>query len=386
MNPTTTMCSNPLRLAFLYLPALLPLTTAQAQDTAPAPPPTNPLVPGHSAHGEGFSEGPRRRGPLLKGMGNVSFPVTTASQEAQTWFNQGVGQLHGFWYWEAERSFRTVLALDPACAMAYWGLAMANIENQERGREFLTKVTDADLERLTERERCWIKAVRKFYEPRKDDGERKKASKEFTKDLEDIAAMEANDQEARAFALCFHWWNMSRRGIEPGSRFALDAIGQTVLAKNPDHPLHHYLIHLWDGDNAARALPAAAMCGQSAPGIAHMWHMSGHIYSDLNRWADAAWQQEAAARVDHTQMIRSHTMPDQIHNFAHNSEWLVRNLNNLGRVRDALTISTNMIEMPRIPRSAKVGDQPDQQLGNSRTAWDQGRSRLRDTLLAWELW
>ncbi|RYD35109.1 MAG: redoxin domain-containing protein, partial [Verrucomicrobiaceae bacterium] len=100
----------------------------------------------------------------------------------------------------------------------------------------------------------------------------------------------------------------------------------------------------------------------------------------------AAWQQEAAARVDHAQMIRSHTMPDQIHNFAHNSEWLVRNLNNLGRVRDALTISTNMIEMPRIPRSAKVADQPDQQLGNSRTAWDQGRSRLRDTLLAWELW
>lgn len=368
------------------LAACLTPTAIWAQDTAAAPPPTNPLVPGHSAHGEGFSEGPRRRGPLLQGMGNVDFPVSTASAEAQIWFNQGIGQLHGFWYWEAERSFRTVLAIDSGCAMAYWGLAMANLDNMERGREFLTRVTEADLAKLTERERRWITATRKFYEPQKDDAGNKKAARDFARDLEDIAAMDPNDLEARAFVLCFQWWNMSRRGIEPTSRFALDAIGQTVLAKNPRHPLHHYLIHLWDGDNAARALPAAALCGQVAPGIAHMWHMSGHIYSDLNRWADAAWQQEAAARVDHLQMIRSHTMPDQIHNFAHNSEWLVRNLNNLGRVRDALTISSNLIEMPRIPRSSKVTDKPDQQLGSDRSAWDQGRSRLRDTLLAWELW
>lgn len=360
-------------------------SSAWGQDTDAAPA-VNPLVPGHSLHGSGFSEGPRRRGPLLEGMGDVTFPVTTTNAEAQKWFNQGVGQLHGFWYWEAERSFRTVLVLDPACTMAYWGLAMANLENPERALGFLKNVKDEDLTKLTERERKWLECTLKFYEPRKDDEERKKASKEFVTALEDIASMDPEDIEARALVLNFHWWNQSRRGIPVGSNFAMDAIGKTVLAKNPRHPVHHYLIHLWDGDKADRALPDAAMCGQAAPGIAHMWHMPGHIYSDLERWSDAAWQQEAAARVDHMQMIRSHTMPDQIHNFAHNSEWLVRNLNNLGRVSDALTISTNLIEMPRIPRSSKVADQPDQQLGTDRSAWDQGRSRLRDTLLAWERW
>ena len=64
----------------------------------------------------------------------------------------------------------------------------------------------------------------------------------------------------------------------------------------------------------------------------------------------------------------------------------MRNLNNLGRVRDALTISTNLIEMPRIPRSAKVSDQPDQQLKEDRGAWEHGTNRLRDTLLMWERW
>ena len=56
-----------------------------------------------------------------------------------------------------------------------------------------------------------------------------------------------------------------------------------------------------------------ALCGQSAPGIAHMWHMPGHIFSDLHRYADAAWQQEASARVDHAYMIRDGVLPDEIY-------------------------------------------------------------------------
>jgi hypothetical protein len=34
-----------------------------------------------------------------------------------------------------------------------------------------------------------------------------------------------------------------------------------------------------------------------------MWHMSGHIWAKLDRHADAAWQQEASARVDHAYMM-----------------------------------------------------------------------------------
>ena len=36
-----------------------------------------------------------------------------------------------------------------------------------------------------------------------------------------------------------------------------------------------------------KGLKAAANCGPSAPGIAHMWHMPGHIYSKLKRYRDA---------------------------------------------------------------------------------------------------
>lgn len=374
------MTSSP-RFLFLPLAALLltgPLLYGQDTDARPAP--------GHSLHGASFSEGPRARGPLLPGMGNVSFPVTTTSPEAQQFFNQGVAQLHGFWYWEAERSFRTVLQLDPGCAMAHWGLAMSCLDNAGRAREFLSKATGPALEKLSPREKSWIEATRKYLADGKKSEDRNKVTRQFLSDLEDIAAAHPDDLEAQAFVLGLQWAKKGELGLQSTSHFAMDAIGQGILAKNPLHPAHHYLIHLWDGDKTARALKAAAMCGPSAPGIAHMWHMPGHIYSGLQRWEDAAWHMEAAARVDHAEMIRSHTMPDQIHNFSHNSEWLVRNLNNLGRVHDALTISTNLIEMPRIPRSAKVADQPDQKLKEDRSAWEHGINRLRDTLLMWERW
>ncbi|MED6326692.1 MAG: hypothetical protein VYE14_04955, partial [Verrucomicrobiota bacterium] len=83
------------------------------------------VTEGHSFHGEAFNEGPRQSAYLMKGMGRVRFPVTTDSQEAQLFFTQGVAQLHGFWYFEAERSFRQAAMLDPDCAMAYWGMAVA---------------------------------------------------------------------------------------------------------------------------------------------------------------------------------------------------------------------------------------------------------------------
>ena len=60
---------------------------------------------GHSLHGEAFDEGPRQSALLMPGTGKVEIKITSRHPQAQAFFNQGVGQLHGFWYFEAERSF-----------------------------------------------------------------------------------------------------------------------------------------------------------------------------------------------------------------------------------------------------------------------------------------
>lgn len=335
-----------------------------AEETIPA---------GHSAHGEAFNEGPRQAAYFMGDTGKVHFPITTNSREVQEFFDQGVGQLHGFWYFEAERSFRHIAALDPDCAMAYWGMAMANIDNRRRAEGFVREAVRRK-EAVSPREQMWIESLEHFYlGGEKDD---KKRSRRRIRDLEEIIHKYPDDIEAKAFLAVAIYQN--RRHHPIGSYQAVDALIQQILDAQPMHPAHHYRIHLWDYEKPKRALASAALCGQSAPGIAHMWHMPGHIFSRLHRYAEAAWQQEASARVDHARMMRDRVLPDQIHNFAHNNEWLIRNLNHLGRVREAVDLAKNMIELPRHPKYNLPSKR-----GSSAFY---GRRRLMETLVRYELW
>src|SRR6202043_2540495 len=121
------------------------------------------------------------------------------------------------------------------------------------------------------------------------------------------------------------WMTEAKRQLLPiSSHQAVDSLLDQVFQAEPMHPAHHYRIHLWDDEKPARALVSASLNGQTSPGIAHMWHMPGHTYSKLHRYADAAWQQEASARVDHAHLMRDRVLPDQIHNYAQNNEWLIR--------------------------------------------------------------
>lgn len=63
---------------------------------------------------------------LLPGMGPHGRAVTTASREAQRWFDQGLVLTMSFNHDEAIRSFAEAARLDSNCAMAWWGIALAN--------------------------------------------------------------------------------------------------------------------------------------------------------------------------------------------------------------------------------------------------------------------
>src|SRR6266404_9722567 len=63
--------------------------------------------------------------PLYDGLGSYSRKVTTNSAEAQGYFDQGLGFLQGFNHRAAIRAFQQAAELDPECAMAHWGAALA---------------------------------------------------------------------------------------------------------------------------------------------------------------------------------------------------------------------------------------------------------------------
>jgi peroxiredoxin len=361
-------------------PAAAPAATGSApaaattSDGKPKDPPaiTGPL-PGHSFHAEVFNEGPRQKAYLMPGMPRINFPATTKVPEAQSFINQGVGQLHGFWYYEAERSFRQAAALDKDCGMAYWGMAMANIDNHDRSKKFMEECVKHK-DGLSDREKMWIDALDAFVKA--DQNKKKERNEAYTRALEQILYKFPDDLEARAF-LALQIWKNREAGIPITSHIAIDAVLDQVFRVDPMHPAHHYRIHLWDYEKAENALESANKCGQSSPGIAHMWHMPGHIYSRTRRYDDACWQQEASARVDHAHMMRDRVMPDQIHNFAHNNEWLIRNMLFIGRLRDSIDLAKNMCELPRHPKYNTLD-----RMGST----GYGRLRLYDAVSQYELW
>ncbi|HVX11679.1 MAG TPA: redoxin domain-containing protein [Pirellulales bacterium] len=346
-----------------------------AEEAKQADPPA--ILAGHSVHGEVFNEGPRQRAYLMGTTGNVTIKVTTKSDEAQKFVNQGLGQLHGFWYFEAERSFRQAAALDPDCAMAYWGMAMANRENTKRGRGFLAEAVKRKSS-VSPREAAWIDALDQYLGQPSDNKPRdeKERRRQYVRALEAIVHDHPDEIEAKAMLALMIWENSSH-GIPLSSHEAVASLLREVHAANPMHPAHHYVIHLWDGEKPVRALPSAAQCGQAAPGIAHMWHMPGHTYTRVQRYADAVWQQEASARVDHAHMMRDRVMPDQIHNYAHNNDWLVENLSFIGRVRDGIELAKNLVELPRHPKYNTLGGSGSSKLG---------RHRLLTLLPQFEMW
>jgi hypothetical protein len=264
--------------------------------------------------------------------------------------------------------------------MAYVGMAWANNRNEERAKKFLLEANKYR-EKTSDREKRYLDAYRRYYgldraEGDKDARSRADKARDLIGDLEKIAIDFPDDLEAKAL-LCYRLWESIHEELPITSHLAIDALLEQIFAKAPMHPSHHYRIHLWDHSRAKLAVQSAVRCGPASPAIAHMWHMPGHTFSELRRYHDAVYQQEASARVDHAYMMRQRVLPDQIHNFAHNNEWLIRNLLFIGRVDDAIDLARNMISLPRHPKynSADGG-------GSSGL----GRDRLLESLIQYRLW
>src|SRR6266436_5787963 len=58
----------------------------------------------------------------VAGLGTVDFP-TSCNAAAQKLISRGVALLHSFGYEEARITFNDAANVDPACAMACWGVA-----------------------------------------------------------------------------------------------------------------------------------------------------------------------------------------------------------------------------------------------------------------------
>jgi len=320
---------------------------------------------GHSQHGQTFDIGPRQKPWVLPGIGKAHFPITTANPEVQQWFDQGNALLHSFWFYEAERSFRWCLKLEPENAMAYWGLARAT--SGDRAKDF-TREAVKRKDKVSERERLYIEALAadNLPDPLRDDRDMNRRSK---KALETLCVKYPDDMEARA------WLALRTMG---DSRYGAELMIREIIARQPDHPgAHHYRIHNWDYHEPEQALESCRRYTELVPGIGHAQHMPGHIYTIVGMWNEAAISMDAATRVEKRFMKESLTFPFNQWNYGHNLNYLCYIQEQLGMERAAIFGARQLIDAPLDPQDNTDG---------LRTAYGYGKQALARALLKFERW
>jgi tetratricopeptide (TPR) repeat protein len=243
-------------------------------------------------------------------LGKVDFK-NSCSPEVQESFQRSVAMLHSFRYAETEKAFREVLAKDPSCAVATWGIAAILMSNPlagigpspewaargraavEEGRKIGAKTT---------RERDYIEAVGAYYEEWANRPERTRQLNR-AKAFEALAACYPDDDEAQIFYALYLAGTQSLADQSYSAYLTAAKILEGQFEKHPEHPgVAHYLIHSYDAPPIAeKGLTAARRYANIAPAAPHALHMPSHIFTRVGYWEDSIatnTRSAAAAKQD----------------------------------------------------------------------------------------
>jgi len=351
---------------------------------------------------------------ILPGMGTTNMPVTTSSEEARQFFNQGVSQMHSFWFIESERSFLQAAALDPDMAMAYWGISLsaagdyrpafqlrrdpndggraaperrpaaapdavqrtANgsaIDGRVRAREAIAKAM-ALRSKATHRERLYIEAEAARRNPKA-----KAPDRDHIKALRKLVKAYPGDLEAKSIlglAMLDGYDSVTKRprtNTEDGLKLLEEVVG-----KDDNHfGAHHYLIHGWEGSKTPqKAWHACKRYPELVTNIPHALHMPGHIYAQSDKIDEAIAAFSDAADNELKWLGVDVLYPNGHH--GHNVHFLIHSLNLDGRYQDSMARVRDLMEFRETPRERS---------GNSqRTVYRQGYFSLIKTLVRFERW
>lgn len=237
-------------------------------------------------------------------LGDFHRKVTTNNDDAQVWFDRGLVWTYGFNHEEASECFRHAIALDPTCAMAYWGLAYSLGPNYNKPwsvfddveRERTIKSTheaavaaQEHAQHASPAEQLLIRAVQFRYQ--KDDkgvdlsiwnaqyaDAMKTAYTRFPNDI-DIATLYAD-----ALMNLTPWELWDIRTGEPAEGARTMEVKEVLehalsLEGGLKHPgILHLYIHLMEmSGTPEKALPVADNLRRLVPDAGHLNHMPSHI-------------------------------------------------------------------------------------------------------------
>lgn len=245
-------------------------------------------------------------------LGPLARPVTTNSDKAQRFFNQGVQMMYAFTPLRAARSFRQAQREDPDCAMCYWGEAWAwgpylnggmGPDDAPRAYEKIRQAEKLAAEHATEVEKALIGAMAVRYLPKHDDTTRKSLDSAYAAAMAEVYERFPTDLDVGTLYGESLMLLEPRRGRWPIDKPAVQKIHkvlESVLALDLTHPgACHLYVHATEPTiEPGKAEACADHLGQAIPGASHIQHMPSHTYNRVGRWGDAVRANQAAWHSD----------------------------------------------------------------------------------------
>ena len=256
--------------------------------------------------------------------------ISTASPEAQKWFDLGLNWCFGFNQEEGVKCFRKALEFDPDCLMAHWGIAYGsgpfyNLAWRDFGREEADTVTALAFAHIgiarglsglaAPVERRLVEALsRRFQQPHAVPPEEfDRWDDEYAAEMRRVYYEHPNDHDVMALLVEALITRTPRRlwdvktGLPAQNSDVLEAlrvcersIALLDDAGRPQHPaILHMHIHVLEMSNRPEdAMRSADILGTMCPDAGHMNHMPGHIYVLCGDYEKARLASEKAIAAD----------------------------------------------------------------------------------------
>ena len=271
-------------------------------------------------------------------LGTVHFE-TSCNETAQRRFDRAMRYQHSFWYTASKEIYEESLKADPECAIAYWGIALAYLNNPHNPIPApnlplgLAAIEKAKATRCQDRARTRLhrRAIGDVCRLRQDPPSG--AGSVLPKAMEALAARYPADDEAQIFYAIALNVAASPSDKTYANQLKGAAILEPILERQPQHPgVAHYLIHLYDYPPiAAKGLPPALRYAKIAPNAPHAQHMPSHIFTRVGYWKDSIAANPASVR---SRKGRARKLGDQMHG----QDYLVYAYLQLGQDKEALGV------------------------------------------------
>jgi tetratricopeptide (TPR) repeat protein len=326
-----------------------------------------PHVPGSVAE---WARGAR----LFEGLGNFHRKVSSSSDPAQQYFDQGMRLLWAFNHDESSRSFAKAAELDPACAACYWGVALtvgpnynmpAMAEPRARVAWEALRAAQDSAPRASAVEQALIGALAARYPSAQPLGAANLDAvlRGYAAAMRAVAARFPDDLDVQTLCaeseMNLHAWKLWSADGQPvaGTR-DIQARLESVLRRDPNHPgANHYYIHVMEASpEAGKAVASAERLRGMMPAAGHVEHMPAHIMQRVGRYEEAAQANRLGVAADNAYFAAT-AGPDYYAMYlAHNYAFLAFSTAMEGRKAETLAAVQSVVQTVPVDMMLAMGD------------------------------